>query len=82
MKHGDLTPGLDGATRGPARAGGELNFNPETGHWEMNNESSYTFARKDGALGTADNLAASHELMEHGGMDMSNIDYKNSHGTP
>jgi hypothetical protein len=74
VKHGDLTPGPGGATRGPARSGGELNFNRETGRWEMDNNSSYTFARSDGKTGTPDNLNASKDLMNQGGMDTSNID--------
>jgi uncharacterized Zn-binding protein involved in type VI secretion len=74
VKHGDLTPGPGGTSRGPARSGGELNFNEQTGRWEMNNESSYTFARTDGKTGTADNLNASRDLMNQGGMDVSNID--------
>ena len=54
IKHGDLVPGENGLCRGPARAGGELRAltdidgNP-SGMWELNNDSSYTFARVDAA---------------------------------
>jgi hypothetical protein len=80
LKHGDLTPGPDGRSRGPARSGGELNYNPETGHWEMNNDSSYTFARQDGQHLDGDNLNAAHDLLTQSGTDTSNIDTVNSHG--
>ena len=52
IKHGDLVPGPEGMTRGPARAGGELMSFPgpdgaPSGRWQLNNDSSYTFARVD-----------------------------------
>lgn len=52
LKHGDLVPGPNGMTRGPARAGGEIvNVQNADGTpsdlWELNNDSSYTFARVD-----------------------------------
>jgi RHS repeat-associated protein len=80
VKHGDLIPGPEGTSRGAARAGGELNYNSETGQWEMNNDSSYTFLRTDGNKGTADNLQASHDLVTQSGTDTSNIVPVNSSG--
>jgi hypothetical protein len=52
IKHGDLQPGKGGFSRGPARAGGELQniHNPDgtpSGQWYINNDSSYTFRRVD-----------------------------------
>jgi len=76
LKHGDLTPSPDAQTRGPARNGGELNYNEATGKWEMDNNSSYAFNRADGALTSSDNLNAAHELMEHNGMNMDDVDTK------
>ena len=81
LKHGDLTPGPLGKSRGPARAGGELTYNPETGHWEMNNDSSYTFAREDGQHLDGDNLNAARDLLAKSGTDTSKIDTVNSHGS-
>lgn len=80
VKHGDLTPAPDGMSRGPARAGGELNYNRNTGVWEMNNESSYTFARTDGTHSDGASLNAAHEHLTNSGTDTSNIDAVNSHG--
>jgi uncharacterized Zn-binding protein involved in type VI secretion len=74
VKHGDLTPGPDGQSRGPARTGGELNFNKETGKWEMDNNSSYAFNRADGNTSNIDNIDATKDLMGKGGMDTSNIE--------
>jgi len=76
VKHGDLTPAPDGTSRGPARTGGELVHNPDTGKWEMNNDSSYAHHRADGNVGTPDNLNAAKDLMQQGGMDTSNIETK------
>jgi hypothetical protein len=80
VKHGDLIPGPDEQSRGPGRAGGEMNYNPQTGQWEMNNDSSYTFNRTDGQVGNGDNLQASHDLLTQSGTDTSNIVPINSHG--
>ena len=38
LKHGDLTPGVGGTSRDPARAGGKLNFNHETARWEIHRQ--------------------------------------------
>jgi len=82
VKHGDLTPGLDGATRGPARAGGELNFNPETGHWEMKQRVKLhvrpqgrrtRYCRQPGSVSRADGT------WRHGYVKYR---LQNSHGTP
>jgi hypothetical protein len=92
--HGDLAAGAGpapqqqipgmGATRGPARAGGELqaemaNGRP-TGRWIMNNDSSYTFARDDGAPLTGANLNAAHDLLGATGTDTSRIVPMNTSG--
>jgi len=77
VKHGDLTPGPDGATRGIARAGGELKFNPETNQWTMNNASSYSFNRHDQVLGNLENLKAVRKLLEDGGVPPGSIELKN-----
>jgi RHS repeat-associated protein len=85
VKHGDLVPGEGGQTRGAARSGGELQAvrdgdgNP-TGLWVMNNDSSYTFARTDGNLGTEENLRAAHELLSESGTDTSRIIPVNTSG--
>ncbi len=76
VKHGDLTPGPDGATRGIARAGGELKWDPAAGKWTLNNASSYSFNRTDEVLGTLDNLEAVRELMGRSGIDPSMIQLK------
>jgi hypothetical protein len=80
VKHGDLTPGPGGTSRGPARAGGELNYNPNTGVWEMDNNSSYTFARTDGRQLGGDSLNHAHELLTSSGTNTDDIDTVNSHG--
>jgi hypothetical protein len=78
VKHGDLTPGPGGQTRGVARAGGELY--PEvvdgkpTGRWVMDNNSSYSFARKGGGPPLPpSSLEASKQLLGHYGTDTSLI---------
>ena len=88
VKHGDLNPGPGGADRGVNRAGGELKpqYGPDgtcTG-WEMNNESSNSFpnTRNDGVASTPDNLRASKELMQQGGMDTSNFNLVDYNGNP
>jgi hypothetical protein len=86
VKHGDLTPGPGGQTRGVARAGGELY--PETvdgkptGRWIMDNNSSYTFARKAGGgerlpPSPPSSLDASKQLLGHYGTDTARIVTKN-----
>jgi len=84
VKHGDLTPGEEGAFRGPARGGGELKVarDSEGGSptWVMNNESSYTFAREDGTTTTGDNLQAAHDLLTQSGSDTSNVVPINTNG--
>ena len=58
VKHGDVTPGPEGAYRGEARAGGELmaergpDGNP-TGRWIIDDESSYTAVRQQVTPGPA-----------------------------
>jgi len=81
VKHGDLVPGPGGQSRGAARTGGELNYNPDSGEWEMNNDSSYVFNRTDGQTGTGENLEAAHDLLTQSGTDTSNISPQNSHGS-
>lgn len=81
VKHGDLTPGPEGLSRGEARAGGELKYNKDQNEWVMDNESSYTFARADNTHSDGDSLAASHELLTNTGTDTSDVVYKNSHGS-
>jgi RHS repeat-associated protein len=81
VKHGDLVPGPDGESRGAARSGGELNYNPDTQKWEMNNDSSYTFNRTDGQHLNGDHLNAAHDLLTQSGTDTSDIDTVNSHGS-
>jgi hypothetical protein len=78
LKHGDLTPGPGGKTRGVARAGGELTAEVDaagkpTGRWIMDNNSSYTFARKDAQTLTAANLEAARDLLKTTGTDVSRI---------
>lgn len=80
VKHGDLTPGPNGESRGPARGGGELNYNNDNNTWVMDNNSSYTFAREDGTVSNGDNLNAAHDLLTQSGTDTSNIDASNTHG--
>jgi Domain of unknown function (DUF4157) len=82
VKHGDLTPGPGGQTRGVARAGGEMyaevvNGKP-TGRWIMDNNSSYTFARTAGGGQElpASSLEASKRLLGHYGTDTSLIQTK------
>ena len=85
VKHGDLFPGPDGKSRGSASGGGEFRAvrdsdgNP-TGVWEMNNDSSYTFNRADGATTTGDNLQAASDVLEAGGTDTGKILVNNTHG--
>lgn len=78
LKHGDLTPGPEGKTRGVARAGGELSAELDasgkpTGRWIMNNDSSYTFNRTDAQTLTSANLDAAKELLKTTGTDVSRI---------
>lgn len=78
VKHGDLVPGEGGATRGIARAGGELRAEigvdgRPTGRWILDNNSSYTFSRRDKALLSPESLDATHSLLEHYGTDVSQI---------
>ncbi len=78
VKHGDLTPGPGGQSRGSARAGGELyaEKGPDgkpTGRWILDNNSSYTFNRADGQLLPASSLDATKELLELYGTDVSRI---------
>jgi hypothetical protein len=51
------------------------------GRWEMNNDSSYTFARQDGQWLDGNNLNAAHELLTQSGTNTSNIVPINSHGS-
>jgi hypothetical protein len=83
VKHGDLTPGPGGQTRGVARAGGEMyseviNGKP-TGRWVMDNNSSYTYARTaaGGQPLPPSSLEASKQLLAHYGTDTSLIVTKN-----
>lgn len=84
VKHGDLNPGEDGASRGEARAGGELI--PEyrngsfTGQWIMNNNSAYVFDRTDGYESSVESLKAARALFEHDGGNGQNIDLRDFHG--
>jgi RHS repeat-associated protein len=86
VKHGDLFPGEDGKSRGAASAGGEMRVvrdgdgNP-SGVWEMNNDSSYTFNRADGATTTGDNLQAASDVLGEGGTDTGKILVNNTHGS-
>jgi len=78
LKHGDLAPGPDGKMRGSARAGGELRAETgadgkPTGRWIMNDDSSYSFARMDGAKHGMPQLAAAKRLLEMAGTDVSKI---------
>jgi hypothetical protein len=78
VKHGDLVPGAGGEFRGQARAGGELRarWNDTTGEWvwEMDSNSSYSFARTDkGTLGEP-SRAAAHEVLSETGTDTGSID--------
>lgn len=78
LKHGDLTPGPEGNTRGVARAGGELSAELDasgkpTGRWVMDNNSSYTFNRTDAQTLTSTNLDAAKELLKTTGTDVSRI---------
>lgn len=78
LKHGDLTPGPAGESRGVARAGGELHAEmgadgKPTGRWIMDANSSYSFARLDYVkLGTAE-LEAAHSLLGTTGTDITKI---------
>ena len=85
VKHGDLFPGPEGQSRGAARIGGELDpiLNPDqspTGEWVMNNDSSYTFNRADGAVGSQENLTAAHDLLTESGTDTSRLVPVNTSG--
>jgi hypothetical protein len=85
LKHGDLTPGPQGQTRGAARAGGELHaeFGPDgkfTGRWRMDNNSSYTFNRVDGQRLGSSSLEASRKLLGTTGTDISKIFTANTSG--
>ncbi len=73
VKHGDLTPGPDGLTRGPARAGGEIYWDSKSSTWVLDNNSSYTFARLDGKWGTPENLQAVWRLLKQSGTDVSGL---------
>jgi len=77
VKHGDLTPGPGGKTRGIARAGGELKWNPETNQWTLNNASSYSFNRHDRVMGNVENLKAVRQLLEDSGVEAGAIQLKN-----
>jgi len=77
VKHGDLTPGPDGQSRGPARAGGELiaTKGPDgEDRWVMDNDSSYSHNRADGTRGNGDNLNAAHDLLTQTGTKTDDID--------
>lgn len=78
VKHGDLVPGGGGEFRGSARAGGELNarLNEATGEyvWEMDSDSSYSFARTDEGVLTEPSRAAAHEVLTETGTNTENID--------
>ncbi len=85
IKHGDLVPGEGGATRGTARAGGELiaERGPDgrpTGRWLMDNNSSYTFARTDGQTLSGANLQAAHDLLGTTGTDTGLVVPRNTAG--
>ncbi|MBT9464996.1 hypothetical protein [Hydrogenophaga sp.] len=78
VKHGDLVPGGGGEFRGSARAGGELNarLNRATGEyvWEMDSDSSYSFARTDQGVLTEPSRAAAHDVLTETGTNTENID--------
>ncbi|MES2889512.1 MAG: hypothetical protein V4739_16080, partial [Pseudomonadota bacterium] len=78
VKHGDLVPGGGGEFRGSARAGGELNarLNRATGEyvWEMDSDSSYSFARTDKGTLTEPSRAAAHDVLTETGTNTENID--------
>jgi hypothetical protein len=78
IKHGDLAPGPGGQSRGVARAGGELHAElgsdgKPTGRWIMDQNSSYTFARKDRVRLGKPQLEAAHRLLGTTGTDTSKI---------
>jgi hypothetical protein len=87
VKHGDLTPSpaepgaAAGATRGPARAGGELYWAVDArtgrGRWVLDNNSSYSFNRADRGLGTDANLGAVRELLRNAGTDVRSLEIRN-----
>jgi hypothetical protein len=78
VKHGDLVAPPDGQTRGIARAGGELNYDNDAGNWVLDNQSSYTFNRADNSVSSPDNLAASKDLLQQSGTDVSNLQTNDS----
>jgi len=86
VKHGDLVPGAGGEFRGQARAGGELNarWNEATGEWvwEMDSNSSYSFARTDQGLLGEPSRAAAHEVLSETGTDTGSIDVKRGDAYP
>jgi len=78
LKHGDLAPGPDGQTRGPARAGGQLRaeFGADgtpTGNWILDGDSSYMFNRADDLMQGPKSLEAVKKLLAATGTDVSRI---------
>jgi hypothetical protein len=77
LKHGDLAPGPEGKTRGPARAGGQLYAQvvdgKPTGNWVLDAESSYMFAREDNTVSPPSSLEAVKKLLATTGTDVSRI---------
>jgi hypothetical protein len=78
LKHGDLNPGEGGVCRGPARAGGELKYDPNQGEWVLNNDSSYTFRRVDAdgnplPWAPADSIEGVRDHLVQGGTDPDNL---------
>jgi hypothetical protein len=85
VKHGDLNPGPNGQSRGVARAGGELiPVQGADGNWTwiMDNESSFSLNRADGAVSTPENLKAAKQLMEESGLDTSGFTLEDYNGDP
>lgn len=83
IKHGDLSPGPGGTSRGPARAGGELAaLRDADGNihdlWNLNNDSSYTFARVDAEgnplpWAPAESVDAVRDQLVRGGTDPNKL---------
>ncbi len=75
LKHGDLTPGPGGQTRGVARIAGELRWDAARARWVMNADSSYNFQRTDGPANLhVKNLEAAREVLAQTGTDVSKVE--------
>ncbi|WP_438016821.1 toxin TcdB middle/N-terminal domain-containing protein [Sorangium sp. So ce315] len=74
VKHGDLTPGDRGLTRGEARAGGEINwYDHDNQFWMVDLNSSYAFNRTDGLRLNQDSLSAVQELLHFHGINTDGV---------